>query len=160
MLKKKIEDALNHQVLLEGESPHFYLAMASWAEVQGYSGKQDVTVAEAKTITQNQAQIRFCEFDYNGQCDSHSGNTVGNIVFEKGMIKKESQLKLFNPSQNLQAFTQPGTYNFRLPESINSIDVLVVAGGGGGGEPSRSAQMAAGCGMGSTKTVLAGWKME
>ena len=102
-------------------------------EVQGYRGTQDVTVAEAKTITQNQAQIRFCEFDYNGQCDSHSGNTVGNIVFEKGMIKKESQLKLFNPSQNLQAFTQPGTYNFRLPESINSIDVLVVAGGGGGG---------------------------
>ncbi len=41
MLKKKIEDALNHQVLLEGESSHFYLAMASWAEVQGYSGSAD-----------------------------------------------------------------------------------------------------------------------
>jgi ferritin len=41
MLKKKIEDALNHQVLLEGESSHFYLAMASWAEVQGYSGTAD-----------------------------------------------------------------------------------------------------------------------
>jgi ferritin len=38
MLSTKIEKALNQQVLLEAESSQVYLAMASWAEVQGYEG--------------------------------------------------------------------------------------------------------------------------
>lgn len=38
MLSQKIEKALNEQVLLEAESSQIYLAMASWAEVEGYSG--------------------------------------------------------------------------------------------------------------------------
>nr|WP_294902933.1 ferritin [uncultured Lacibacter sp.] len=38
MLSPKIEKALNEQVQLEAESSQIYLAMASWAEVEGYSG--------------------------------------------------------------------------------------------------------------------------
>lgn len=38
MLNKKIEKALNRQVLLEAESSQYYLAMASWAENNGYNG--------------------------------------------------------------------------------------------------------------------------
>lgn len=38
MLSPKIEKALNEQVHLEAESSQIYLAMASWAEVEGYSG--------------------------------------------------------------------------------------------------------------------------
>lgn len=38
MLSKKIESALNRQILLEGESSHLYLSMASWAETQGMNG--------------------------------------------------------------------------------------------------------------------------
>ena len=38
MLKKKIEKALNAQVARESESSQFYLAMASWAEVEGFAG--------------------------------------------------------------------------------------------------------------------------
>jgi ferritin len=38
MLNTKIEKALNQQVLLEAESSQIYLAMASWAEVEGYAG--------------------------------------------------------------------------------------------------------------------------
>jgi len=38
MLSKKIEKALNAQVCMEAESSQFYLAMASWSEVQGYEG--------------------------------------------------------------------------------------------------------------------------
>jgi ferritin len=38
MLSTKIESALNQQVLLEAESSQIYLAMASWAEVEGYEG--------------------------------------------------------------------------------------------------------------------------
>lgn len=38
MLSPKIEKALNQQVTLEAESSQIYLAMASWAEVEGYNG--------------------------------------------------------------------------------------------------------------------------
>jgi ferritin len=38
MLSPKIEKALNQQVKLEAESSQVYLAMASWAEAEGYSG--------------------------------------------------------------------------------------------------------------------------
>jgi len=38
MLKNTIEQALNRQILLEGESSQFYLAMASWAENEGLNG--------------------------------------------------------------------------------------------------------------------------
>ncbi len=38
MLNKKIETILNAQVEKEGYSSNLYLAMASWAEVNGYAG--------------------------------------------------------------------------------------------------------------------------
>ncbi len=38
MLSKKIQDLLNRQVELEASSSQYYLAMASWAEVNGYNG--------------------------------------------------------------------------------------------------------------------------
>ena len=41
MLSKTIEKALNEQLELEAQSSHFYLAMASWAEVKGYPGIAD-----------------------------------------------------------------------------------------------------------------------
>ncbi|MCI5056937.1 MAG: ferritin [Flavobacteriales bacterium] len=38
MLSKKIEKALNLQLKIEAESSQFYLAMASWAETEGFNG--------------------------------------------------------------------------------------------------------------------------
>lgn len=38
MLAPVIEAALNQQVVLEAQSSQIYLAMASWAEVEGYEG--------------------------------------------------------------------------------------------------------------------------
>lgn len=38
MYSKKVEKALNNQVKIEYESSQFYLAMASWAECNGYNG--------------------------------------------------------------------------------------------------------------------------
>lgn len=38
MLSKKIEKALNDQIRIEAESSQVYLAMASWAEIQGFEG--------------------------------------------------------------------------------------------------------------------------
>ena len=37
-MNKKTEEILNQQVEKEGYSSHLYLAMASWAEVNGYAG--------------------------------------------------------------------------------------------------------------------------
>ena len=38
MLKKKVEDICNRQVEREGYSSNLYIAMASWAETNGFSG--------------------------------------------------------------------------------------------------------------------------
>ncbi len=38
MLSKKVQDALNSQVEMEGTSSQYYLAWASWAENEGYAG--------------------------------------------------------------------------------------------------------------------------
>jgi ferritin len=38
MISKKVEKALNHQILMESASSQYYLAMASWAETQGLEG--------------------------------------------------------------------------------------------------------------------------
>jgi ferritin len=38
MLNKKVEQALNEQIRIEAESSQVYLAMASWAEINGYPG--------------------------------------------------------------------------------------------------------------------------
>ena len=38
MLSKNIEEALNQQIKIEAESSQVYLAMASWAETQGFEG--------------------------------------------------------------------------------------------------------------------------
>lgn len=38
MLSKNVESALNAQIKKEGDSSQIYLAMASWAEIQGYEG--------------------------------------------------------------------------------------------------------------------------
>jgi ferritin len=38
MLNEKVEKALNDQIKVEAESSQVYLAMASWAEINGYQG--------------------------------------------------------------------------------------------------------------------------
>jgi ferritin len=38
MLNKKVEKALNDQIKVEAESSQVYLAMASWAEINGFPG--------------------------------------------------------------------------------------------------------------------------
>lgn len=38
MVSQKVQDALNKQILLEGQSSQFYLSMATWAENKGFGG--------------------------------------------------------------------------------------------------------------------------
>ncbi len=47
MVSKKVEDALNKQILFEASSSQYYLAMASWAETEGLSGVSGFLYAQS-----------------------------------------------------------------------------------------------------------------
>lgn len=47
MLSKKMEEALNKQAQMEGQASQIYLAMASWADVQGFDGITQFLYAHA-----------------------------------------------------------------------------------------------------------------
>jgi len=48
MLSKKIENILNEQIEKEGYSSNLYLAMATWAEANGYAGISEWLYAQAE----------------------------------------------------------------------------------------------------------------
>lgn len=41
MLNKRVEEALNSQLVIEANSSHYYLAIASWAETNGLDGTSE-----------------------------------------------------------------------------------------------------------------------
>jgi ferritin len=47
MIKQEVLDALNKQIKLEGDSSQLYLAMASWAECQGFEGTSNFLYSHA-----------------------------------------------------------------------------------------------------------------
>ncbi len=57
MLKKTIEDLCNRQVEREGFSSSLYLAMASWAEVNGFAG-----VAEWLYVQSDEERMHMLKF--------------------------------------------------------------------------------------------------
>jgi ferritin len=57
MLKKKVEDICNRQIEREGYSSNLYLAMASWAETNGFSGVGSWLYAQA-----DEERIHFLKF--------------------------------------------------------------------------------------------------
>lgn len=48
MLSKKVEKILNEQIKKEGYSSNLYLAMASWADTEGYAGIAEWLFAQAE----------------------------------------------------------------------------------------------------------------
>ncbi|MBL56126.1 MAG: ferritin [Flavobacteriales bacterium] len=57
MVSKKVEAALNKQIVLEGESSQFYLSMASWAENQGYVGTAEFLYRHADEERQHMLKL-------------------------------------------------------------------------------------------------------
>lgn len=57
MLTKKVEDMCNRQVEREGYSSNLYLAMASWAEINGYAG-----VAQWLYVQSDEERIHMLKF--------------------------------------------------------------------------------------------------
>lgn len=60
MLKKKIEDLCNRQVEREGYSSNLYLAMASWAENNGFNGVASWLYAQAEE--EKQHMLKFVKY--------------------------------------------------------------------------------------------------
>lgn len=57
MLSKIIETALNEQITIEFESSQVYLAMASWAEVQGFEGVASFMYAHSDEERQHMLKL-------------------------------------------------------------------------------------------------------
>ncbi len=57
MLKKKVEDICNRQVEREGYSSNLYLAMASWAEINGFAG-----VAQWMYVQSDEERLHMLKF--------------------------------------------------------------------------------------------------
>ena len=65
MLSTKIERALNAQVTVEAESSQVYLAMASWAEVQGFEGV--ATFMYAHSDEEREHMLKLIKFINEGE---------------------------------------------------------------------------------------------
>ena len=57
MLHEKIEQALNAQITLEGQSSHAYLAMAVWAETNGFDGTAAFLYTHAEEERQHMLKL-------------------------------------------------------------------------------------------------------
>ncbi len=57
MLQKKIENALNKQIEVEGNSSQIYLAMASWADVNGLNGIAQFLFAHSEEERQHMLKL-------------------------------------------------------------------------------------------------------
>lgn len=68
MLSKSMESALNEQIKIEAESSQIYLAMASWAEIQGLEGVAEFLYAQSDE--ERQHMLKF--FKYINERGGHS----------------------------------------------------------------------------------------
>lgn len=68
MLKEKVEKALNDQIELEAYSSQLYLAMASWAEKNGFNGTADFLYVHADEERLHMLKL----FHYINDRDGHA----------------------------------------------------------------------------------------
>lgn len=68
MLTEKVEKALNEQIELEAYSSQIYLAMASWAEKNGYNGSAEFLYTHADEEREHMLKL----FHYINDRDGHA----------------------------------------------------------------------------------------
>lgn len=74
------------------------------------TGSQDPQYPWAKNINNSNSEIRYCEQDGIGDCDSHSAEIVNWFVLEKGLIQIDNLVDYsFNVSKLLN-----GAYNYNV----------------------------------------------
>jgi ferritin len=107
MLSKKIENIMNKQVEKEGYSSNLYLAMASWAENEGYKG-----IAEWLYVQSDEERIHMLKFI--AYINERNGKAV-IPAFEKPVIKAKNVRELFEAVLKHEVF---------ISNSINEITDL------------------------------------
>lgn len=68
MLSKRMQSALNKQIRIEAESSQIYLAMASWAELQGLEGVSEFMYAQSDEERTHMLKL----FKYINERGSHA----------------------------------------------------------------------------------------
>jgi len=109
MLAKKIEKILNEQIQKEGYSSNLYLAMASWAEKEGYEGISQWLYAQAEE--EKMHMMKFVHF-----INERGGHAV-IPAFEQPPVQFEGIKKLFNQVLEHEQF---------ITSSINAIVALAI----------------------------------
>lgn len=109
MLNKKIESILNKQVEKEGYSSNLYLAMASWAENQGYKGISEWLYAQSEE--ERMHMLKFIAY-----INERDGKAI-IPSFEKPGFKAKNAKELFEEVLKHELF---------ITSSINEIMALTL----------------------------------
>lgn len=107
MLSKKVEKILNDQIEKEGYSSNLYLAMASWAEKEGFGGISQWLYAQAEE--ERMHMLKFVAF-----INERGGHAIVP-AFAKPPIKFEGIKKMFDQVLEHEQF---------ITKSINEIVAL------------------------------------
>ena len=106
MLTKKVEKILNEQIVKEGYSSNLYLAMASWADTEGYEGIAQWLFAQAEEELMH--MMKFVHF-----VNERGGHAI-IPAFEQPPAKFDGIKKLFNQHHLL---------SFYKVTSLNLIEI-------------------------------------
>ncbi|MFC2151658.1 ferritin [Bacteroidota bacterium] len=109
MLTKKVEKILNDQIQKEGYSSNLYLAMASWADTEGYAGIAQWLYAQAEEELMH--MMKFVHF-----INERGGHAV-IPAFDQPPAKFEGIKKLFDQVLKHEQF---------ISGSINDIIALAI----------------------------------
>jgi len=109
MLTKKVEKILNDQIEKEGYSSNLYLAMASWAEKEGFEGISQWLYAQAEE--ERMHMLKFAAF-----INERGGHAIVP-AFAKPPVKFEGIKKMFEQVMEHEHF---------ITKSINDIVALVI----------------------------------
>ena len=109
MLSKKVEKILNEQIKKEGYSSNLYLAMASWADTEGYAGVAKWLFAQAAEELMH--MMKFVHF-----INERGGHAI-IPAFDAPPVKFEGVKKLFNQVLEHEKF---------ITGSINDIVALAI----------------------------------
>ena len=109
MLTKKIEKILNDQIIKEGYSSNLYLAMASWAETEGYAGIAQWLYAQSAEELMH--MMKFVHF-----INERGGHAIVP-AFEQPPAKFDGIKKLFDQVLEHEQY---------ITSSINDIVALAI----------------------------------
>ena len=109
MLTKKVEKILNEQIVKEGYSSNLYLAMASWADTEGYAGIAQWLFAQAEE--EHMHMMKFVNF-----INERGGHAI-IPAFEEPPAKFDGIKKLFNQVLEHERY---------ISSSINDIVALAI----------------------------------